>query len=160
MQCINDQLSIQMCKEEYKEALAAFRLPEEQARFTALPIEGLEADEGRHPIVILNGQEPVGFFVLHTSDRVKNYTDNPKAILLTALSINHAEQSKGYAKQAMIQLKNFVQHQFPGYNEVILAVNHKNIPAQKLYEKAGFLDTGRRREGINGEQFIYALKVI
>lgn len=160
MSCTIDQLSLHRYTEKDKETLAAFRLPDEQARFTALPLEVLEADEGKHPIVITYGQKPVGFFVLHTSERVKNYSDNPQAILLTALSINHIEQGKGYAKKAMLLLQDFVQNEFPEYNEVILAVNHKNIPAQKLYEKVGFRDTGRRREGIIGEQYIYELAVV
>ncbi|MDR9857021.1 GNAT family protein [Paenibacillus sp. VCA1] len=154
-----EQLSLQRYAEKDKEALAAFRLPAEQAQYTALPLEVLEPDEGKHPIVIVSGKGPVGFFVLHTSERVRDYTENLNALLLTALSINHVEQGKGYAKKAMLLLKDFVRSQFPAYDEVVLAVNHKNIPAQRLYEKAGFRDTGRRREGNLGEQYIYAMKV-
>lgn len=76
---MSHQVSLHQYSDEYQEALAAFELPEEQARFTALPMEVL--------------------------------------------------------------------------------VNHKNIPARQLYEKAGFQDTGRRRAGQIGEQFIYTLSV-
>ena len=44
--------------------------------------------------------------------------------------------------------------QFPTCNEVVLAVNHKNVPAQRLYERVGFQDTGRRRMGPIGEQWV------
>jgi len=159
MQTTSGQLSLQKYTDSHQRALAAFQLPEEQAKFTALPLEALEANEGRHPVVIIYGENPVGFFVLHNSGRVKDYTDNPGAMLLTALSINHVEQGKGYAKKAMILLKDFVAQHFSDYHEVVLAVNHKNIPAQKLYKKAGFQDTGRRREGELGEQYIYAISV-
>jgi RimJ/RimL family protein N-acetyltransferase len=142
---------------EYLETLKTFQLPQEQAQFTALPIEMLETTPVRHPIVILSNGEPVGFFVLHSSDRVKEYTDNPNAMLLTAFSINHSQQGKGFAQKGMEQLKDFVHQEFPICNEIVLAVNHKNIAAQKLYQKVGYKDTGRRKMGPIGEQFIYHL---
>lgn len=59
----------------------------------------------------------------------------------------------------MTLLKDFIQDVFPECDEIILAVNHKNIPAQKLYHNVGFADTGKRKEGPKGEQFIMALQV-
>lgn len=143
----------------YLNALSNFYLPADQEQFTALPVEMLETTDVRHPIVIVNQNEPVGFFVLHSSDRVAEYTDNPNALLLTALSINHAHQGKGFAQKGMKQLNDFVKQQFPQCNEIVLAVNQRNIPAQKLYEKAGFIDTGRRKIGKIGEHLILCLKL-
>ncbi|MBM7587181.1 RimJ/RimL family protein N-acetyltransferase [Bacillus pakistanensis] len=142
-------------KSEYFDSLKEFSLPEEQEQFTALPLENLEAANEKYPIVILNNRKPVGFFVLHSSARVNDYSDNPKAMLLTALSINYSEQGKGIAKRGMEQLKEFVNDSFPTCNEIVLAVNKRNIGAQKLYEKVGFQDTGQRKMGKIGEQFIY-----
>ena len=45
-------------------------------------------------------------------------------------------------------------------NEVVLAVNEKNIPAQNLYEKVGFQDKGFRRMGPIGQQIIMHLPII
>lgn len=151
------QITLKRYTTEFDEKLGKFELPVEQEQFTAMPIEMLEVTKERHPIVILSDLEPVGFFVLHSSDRVKEYSDNPKAMLLTALSINYSQQGKGYANKGMSLLKEIIYHEFPAYNEIVLAVNHKNIPAQKLYEKVGFIDTGRRKIGRIGEQFIYSL---
>lgn len=142
---------------EYVEELNSFELPEEQAQFTALPSKILEAIEGQHRIVILDEDEPVGFFILHKTERVKEYSDNPNAMLLTALSVNYSKQGKGYAKQAMFLLRDFVKTEFPDCDEIVLAVNHKNIPAQSLYAGVGFTDTGRRKNGPIGEQFILKL---
>ncbi|WP_057913627.1 GNAT family N-acetyltransferase [Peribacillus muralis] len=150
-----DEVVLQKYKPEHLEWLKAFELPKEQEKFTALPTKMLEITKERHPIVILNHNEPVGFFVLHSSDRVKDYTNNPKAMLLTALSINHSHQGRGFAYNGMKKIQSFVNQQFSNCDEIILAVNHKNVPAQKLYEKVGFKDTGTRKIGKIGEQYIY-----
>lgn len=59
----------------------------------------------------------------------------------------------------MSLLKDFVNRELSEYKETILAVNHKNVPAQKLCEKVGFSDTGRRKMGRIGEQFIFNISV-
>lgn len=55
---------------DYLDALNAFELPEEQGQFTALPNAFLDVAEGQYRIVILSDDEPVGFFLLHTTERV------------------------------------------------------------------------------------------
>lgn len=137
--------------------LKSFELPKEQEQFTSLPKNYVEVLEGQYRIVIVSDNEPVGFFILHSTDRVKDYTDNPHAMLLTALSIDLSQQGKGYAKQAMLFLRKFVKDEFPNCNEIVLAVNHKNTAAQKLYVKVGFQDTGMRKMGPIGEQYIMSL---
>ncbi|MBT2606002.1 GNAT family N-acetyltransferase [Bacillus sp. ISL-53] len=154
-----DYVELKHFSNEYLDVLNSFELPEEQVQFTALPNKILEATEGQHRIVILSENEPVGFFLLHSTERVKEYSDNPKAMLLTALSVNHAKQGKGYAKQGMLLLSDFVKSEFPNCDEIVLVVNHKNLPAQQLYLKVGFQDTGKRKIGPIGEQFIMNLSV-
>lgn len=150
-------LELKHFRKEHVEQLRSFQLPEVQEQFTSLPINYMEEIEGQHRVVITYDNRPVGFFILHTTDRVKEYTVNPNAMLLTSLSINHSEQGKGYAKQAMGLLRKFVLDEFPASNEIVLVVNHKNNPAQKLYEKVGFQDTGQRKIGPIGEQYIMNL---
>lgn len=154
-----EYIELQTYKQEHLEHLRAFTLPEEQEQFTALPVEMLEKSHERHPIVIVSDDVAVGFFVLHSSARVQEYSDNPNSMLLTAFSINHIHQGKGYAKSGMELLKGFVKQEFPTCNEIVLAVNKRNIPAQKLYEKVGYIDTGRRKMGKIGEQLILRLIV-
>lgn len=154
-----DAVALVRYSDRYLEALNNFVLPEDQIQFSALPKEVLHATEGAYPIVILNEGEAVGFFMLHSSDRVKNYTDNPKAMLLAALSTDQRHQRKGYAKAGMLALPSFMNREFEFCNEVVLVVNHKNIPAQNLYMNAGFIDTGERRMGPIGEQFVLSLKI-
>ncbi|MEF3303580.1 GNAT family N-acetyltransferase [Paenibacillus sp. GYB003] len=155
----SNDVELQFYEAGHLERLQAFRLPEQQEQFTALPVGMLEKTGERHPIVIMGRNEPVGFFVLHSGEKVKEYAENPNAMLLSAFSIDYAEQGKGYAKKGMGLLKRFVNRQFAKCDEIVLAVNRGNIPAQKLYEKAGFTDTGRRRTGPNGEQLVMSLAV-
>ncbi|MUK87904.1 GNAT family N-acetyltransferase [Ornithinibacillus sp. L9] len=155
-----DCITLKHFSNEYVDVLHTFELPEEQGQFTSLPINFKDVKKGQHRIVLLHETEPVGFFLLHETERVKDYTDNPNAMLLTSLSINHSHQGKGYAKQAMKILEEFVSVEFPQCNEIVLAVNHKNIAAQQLYKKVGFQDTGKKKNGPIGEQYILNLQLI
>lgn len=152
-------ISLQFYKPEYLEALQSYQLPEEQELYTALPIHRLDSTEGQYPIIITADNKPVGFFVLHENAYIHEYTANPHAFMLTAFSIDYAQQGQGYAATGLQLLKSFVPQHFPACNEIVLAVNHKNIPAQRLYMKAGFIDTGRRHKGIIGEQYILRLSL-
>ncbi|MGY3186187.1 GNAT family N-acetyltransferase [Lysinibacillus sp. TE18511] len=139
---------------EYIEELNTFVLTEEQKQFSSLPSKFEEVTEGQYRIVILSDNTPVGFFLLNSNERVKKYSNNLNALLLTALSINHTEQGKGYAKQGMTLLVKFVKTEFPNCNELVLVVDKDNIPAQKLYLKVGFEDTNERLIGRIGEEII------
>ncbi|MFS0673174.1 GNAT family N-acetyltransferase [Ornithinibacillus sp. 179-J 7C1 HS] len=156
---MDNSIKLSHYTKEYIEALSTFQLPDEQLQFTALPRKYIEVTEGQHRVVILNNLVPVGFFLLHATERVKEYSSNSKAMLLTSFSINRVEQGKGYAKQAMLLLKDFVTTEFPNCNEIVLAVNHKNIAAQQLYLNIGFQDTGKRKMGPIGEQWIMSMKL-
>ncbi|MFT4416194.1 GNAT family N-acetyltransferase [Fredinandcohnia humi] len=152
-----DYIELNHFSNEDIDALNSFELPEEQGQFTSLPINYNVATKGQNRIVILCNKEPVGFFILHSTDRVKDYSENPNAMLLTSFSITYPKQGKGYAKRAMFLLREFVATEFPHCNEIVLAVNHKNISAQHLYVKVGFKDTGKRKIGPIGEQYIMNL---
>ena len=131
MNILSETVKLERYKPEFLKVLTEFELPTEKAQYTALPTVMLEKlTDNQYPIVILSNNEPVGFFLLQSTDSVKEFTDNPRALLLTALSIDNSKQGKGFAKEAMNLIKQFVNQEFPEYNEIILAVNHKNIPAQ------------------------------
>ncbi|MED0989620.1 GNAT family N-acetyltransferase [Bacillus nitratireducens] len=151
-------------KEQYKEIIQSFTLPSEQVQFTTNPGELLEKaknDRTKNVVVILDySGVPVGVFALQTGDRVQEFTENKDAILLTSFSVNHNKQRKGYSKKSLALLQEFVKCYYPIKNEVILAVNEKNIPAQKLYEKVGFQDKGFRRMGPIGQQIIMHLPIM
>lgn len=155
-------VSLVFYKPEYKERLSNYSLSVEQQRYTAFPLDALqkcEVEPDRHPIVILYGNQPAGFFVLHGWEGVKDFSNNNEAILLRAYSINAEFQGKGIASQSINLLSPFVKKHFPDVNEIILAVNHANIVAQTVYKKGGFVDKGIRAMGREGEMFIYHLDI-
>ncbi|WP_235847678.1 GNAT family N-acetyltransferase [Paenibacillus tuaregi] len=137
--------------------LERYELPREQLQFTGMPIEMLalaETDSHRHPVIIMSPKGPVGFFILYDGHEVAEYTDHPAALILRAFSVNYALQGKGYAKQGLLQLEDYIRQHFPGIAKVVLAVNEQNGPAQALYAGVGFEDEGRIRTGPIGRQFI------
>jgi GNAT superfamily N-acetyltransferase len=153
-------VELHLYKPEHREALAAFYLPDEQAQFTGMPedmIRKSQEDPHRHPIVILQDSRPVGFFILYDGEEIQEYTPNPKALLLRAFSINHADQGKGYAKKGLLHLREFANENFPAAEEITLAVNYKNIPAKNLYLACGFQDKGQTRIGPKGPQHVLSL---
>ncbi|WP_127593140.1 GNAT family N-acetyltransferase [Paenibacillus lautus] len=154
-----EQIQLEFRSAEHLPILNEFELPDDQVQFTAHPKEALNLVEGQFPIVILADDHPVGFFILHATERVKEYTSNSHAMLLTTLSIDHRQQRKGYARRGMLALPSFIRSQFPSCDEVVLVVNHKNVPAQQLYERVGFEDTGRRRMGPIGEQWVMNITI-
>ena len=54
-----------------------------------------------------------GSFRIGNGDRVKEFTDNEDALLLTSFSINHNRQRKGFAKKSLLLLEEFVKRYFP-----------------------------------------------
>jgi|GEM_PF-4499278 len=78
-----------------------------------------------------------------------------KALLIRSLAVNPLEQGKGFAFQAMNILPEFVNKHYPEVNKLVLIVNAKNMPAQKLYQKAGFVEHSSRLHEIHGVQLIY-----
>jgi RimJ/RimL family protein N-acetyltransferase len=144
-------------EEMYQAALEGFYLTEEQLNFTASPKAALEiskTDKDRHPTVFLSGDVPVGFFVLHVGENIRPFTSNPNAILLRAFSIDFEHQGKGFAKEVLRILPDFVGEHFHEVDEIVLAVNETNPLARRLYEKSGFIDKGFRRKVYKGEQII------
>lgn len=152
-----EELSLEFYNEKYDMELEKFELEKEQENFTAYPKEIIETltDIERYFILIVHGKKVVGYFVLHENNGPVEIGCHDKALLIRALAINKKEQKKGYALSAMKMLPDFVDKYFKSITELVLIVNHANIPAQGLYIKAGFADTGMRRNGKHGLQYIY-----
>ncbi|MBU5441269.1 GNAT family N-acetyltransferase [Paenibacillus sp. MSJ-34] len=158
----DQSVKLERYEAKFDEFVRQFELPEEQAVFTGIPAQMVgeaQGDANKHPIVITADSVPVGFFVLVSGERVKEYTVNPNALLLIAFSIDYRRQRKGYAKQGLESLHRFVPAHFPVIDEIVLSVNLRNVAAQTLYAKAGFEDRGGRKTGPIGEQKIMHLRL-
>ncbi|QOV11251.1 GNAT family N-acetyltransferase [Viridibacillus arvi] len=146
----------------YKSQIECYQLTDEQLQFTGSPVESIfvaKSDEDRYPILVLDDEEIVSYFVLHMNEGVSPYSNNQKAILLRTFSTDYRYQGRGYAKQSLLELPKFVKMNFSDITEVVLAVNVKNIAAQSLYLKCGFIDEGARIMGSHGELIIMSLKI-
>lgn len=145
-------------EETFKDQLLSFQLPPEQAEFTGLPEQTLQdacTDASKMGVVIAQGDRAVGFFVLHTGEGIADFfQDYSGAVLLRAFLMDYACQGQGFAKTAMALLPDFVRRHYPEAQQIVLAVNERNIPAGQLYARAGFQDYGLRRSGSKGTQLI------
>lgn len=139
-----------------------YDLPSSQLEFAGLPQDIIERDAEnplKHFVIIKVRDEVAGFFELDESADRRKYSDNPKALLLRGYSVNPKFQGRGIATGSIYALPEFIKEEFPQFNEVVLGVNARNKPAQKLFEKAGFEDTGRRFMRSNGEQIVMCMQV-
>lgn len=144
-------------EDEYKDMIENYVLSDEQLIFTDEPKDCVELsniDSERHSILTIEKDELVTFFVLHEKSGVEPYSNNQQAILLRAFSTDFRHQGKGYAKQSLLLLPEFVRTHYAIINEIVLAVNVKNTAAQKLYKKCGFVDQGVRKMGRKDELII------
>lgn len=154
---MSQSINLVFYNNEFDEELQGFELDSVQAQFTAYPKEIIKTlvDSERHYILIVRDERVVGYLVLHENNGPMEIGSHNKALLIRALAISKKEQGKGYAFSAMKRLPDFTKEHFRNVVELVLVVNHANVPAQNLYRKAGFIDTGMRRSGKHGLQYIY-----
>jgi ribosomal protein S18 acetylase RimI-like enzyme len=148
--------------EKYKEQLSVFHLPEQQLEFTSMPLEKIEnphISNNTVHVLILENEEPAGYFALEDGEKLHKYSDNQHARLLTSFSIDSGQQGKGLAKKGLSLLPAFVRDHLPGVNEVVLGVNKRNEAAISLYLKTGFVDEGEPYVGPKGPQYVLHLRV-
>ncbi|EUJ44512.1 GNAT family N-acetyltransferase [Paenilisteria rocourtiae] len=142
------------------EALKKYQLTNDE--FSAHPVELLEQASqtySYHCVLVYDSEAVVGFFVLDSGDGVKTYTMEQNALLLRGYSIDSSVQGRGYGANSLAELKAYVRNNFKRVSTVVLAVNKRNIPAQKLYLKSGFTETSSVVLGPRGEQFVYELRI-
>jgi ribosomal protein S18 acetylase RimI-like enzyme len=154
----------QMLIKKYDEAFSAliqeYQLTEQQLLYTGtpeLPLKIALTNSYVHPIIGIEEKQLTNFFVLDEGKDIHLYTSNQQALLLRTFSTDARYQRRGYAKQVLQLLPVFVQEHFPEANELVLAVNQRNLPAQKLYEQSGFHYTNKLVTGPAGEQLVMSL---
>ena len=155
-------MNLYFYNETLSKEIEQYVITEEQLRFTGTPQENImlsNSDADRYPILVMENEQLVTFFVLHKNEGVKPYSNNNKAILIRAFSTDFHHQGKGYATMALQQLPDFVKAHFNEINELVLAVNSKNDVAQNLYKKCGYIDEGVRTMGTRGELIVMSYRI-
>lgn len=135
----------------------------EENPYTVMPMDGMTEslhEYEKHPILILNEEEMVGFFILQTGESILKYTSNPHAILLKAHSVDKRYQKQGYGKASMEKLPEFIKKYFSSINEIILLIDYDNISGQMMYLKSGFKDTKNKVKELDGYKFVYSKSLV
>ncbi|MFD1030008.1 GNAT family N-acetyltransferase [Metaplanococcus flavidus] len=139
-----------------------YELPSDQLQFSGMPQDIIERDKEnplKHLVIIQVRNEAAGFLELDESEDRKKYSNNPNALLLRGFSVNPKYQGRGIATGSIYALPEFLRSEFPSFTEVVLGVNARNKPAKRLFEKAGFEDTGRRYMRTSGEQIVMSMRI-
>ena len=131
-------------RDEYKEDVVNYFLTDEMTYFTGTPQEN----------IALSQKKLVTFFVLDAGPQKADYTDENDALLLRSFSTDARFLRRGYAKEALRLLPDFVKTHFPAMKQIVLAVNKKNSAAKKLYYSVGFVDSGEEKMGPKGPQHL------
>jgi diamine N-acetyltransferase len=86
------------------------------------------------PLAICDGDEPVGFALYGR----QSSTD---WLYIARFMIDQRHQGKGYGRQGLNALIEHMRTEHPG-EEIQLSIVPANLGAKRLYESAGFIDTG------------------
>ena len=118
-------------------------------------VEKSKKDQDRFPIVILDddGCQLIGCFCLHINRGPKEYGYEQKdAALIRGFSIDDNFKNQGYGSKALSDVFEFIDSTLKmDINHVILAVNERNIVAQKAYQNSGFWVVKRGIKGKKGK---------
>lgn len=139
-----------------------YELPSDQLEFSGMPQDIIDRDKDnplKHFVIIHARNETAGFLELDESDDRKKYSNNPHSLLLRGFSVNPKFQGRGIATGSIYALSDFIRAEFPAIDEIVLGVNARNKPAKRLFEKAGFEDTGRRFMRTSGEQIVMCMRI-
>lgn len=151
----NDITFKEYTRDNWEKALKLEVLPE-QKKFAPTIAESLASayikpwDEALDPYLIYLDDKMIGaFYLSYTPDSKNNYW-------IGGFMIDKNYQNKGYGRQVLPDILNFISKAYPKCEEIKLTVEQDNIVAQKLYKSLGFDDTGKKNR--YGE-IIYTLPV-
>lgn len=121
-------------------------------------IDKYRLDHNRYPVAILNNEENkiIGFFCFHSGSGPQEYGfyQNDYA-LIRGFSIDDRYRNQGYSSKALKDIFQFIDLTLNlKTNHIILAVNEKNLQAQKAYKNSGFSIIKRNVKGKKGNLLI------
>ena len=116
-------------------------------------LRGADGAGDEYPFAIYAFCEVVGFVLLRAQQLAPSWAP-PDAVTLHNLRIDREQQGRGYAKQAIKLLLEWVTANLRTARRVALCVNHSNEHARRIYLACGFADTGQTIVGTLGPQSI------
>jgi diamine N-acetyltransferase len=93
------------------------------------------------PYGVCDGPLMVGFLMLAYEP------GTPDNYWLSHFYVDRRYQGRGYGAAALEALVALLRQEHPGCRALHLTVHGDNVPARKLYERAGFVDTRARSYG-------------
>jgi RimJ/RimL family protein N-acetyltransferase len=135
-------ITIEKMTSQHLGEIIALRVGEEQQQFVGAIDDILTIINAQiRPHVIIAGDQVVGFFLIDTIYVQTNDVATLQSLGLRKFFIDKQHQGKGYAKQTLQLLPDYLTATYPNYTDVFLTVNCKNETAKNLYLKSGFQDT-------------------
>jgi len=94
------------------------------------------------------GKELIGFFSLIY------LPDEPTFCYLGGFLIDARFQGQGHGRAALAEIMRFVHNEYPHCVDLFLSVHPQNQIAEQLYQRAGFVKTGKWLDGEAEMRFV------
>ena len=150
-------MKVRFYRSSDREALQAYQLTD--LRFTSHPSQAVADLENRYAILGLEEDQIVTFLILDAGEEKYTYGSQPDSLLLRNFSTDEAFQMRGYGRETLKFLPDFIREHLPMYKSIILGVNERNQVASYLYRENGFSKQPQRILGPAGWQEVYELKI-
>ncbi|HTV85076.1 MAG TPA: GNAT family N-acetyltransferase [Dyella sp.] len=135
----------------WRDALLSLRVTAPQRDFVSDIEPSLidaERCQGSTPMAILRGEVPVGYYRIEAQARSLADCDFDRpAVGLRSFFIDYRWQGQGLATQALQALIGDLAGRHPEAQLLVLLTHGRNLPALRLYLRAGFVDTGQLYHG-------------
>ncbi|MEZ4520440.1 MAG: GNAT family N-acetyltransferase [Thermomicrobiales bacterium] len=151
MTSIDQCIVLEPVTETNFEEVFALNVTDDQRRFVAsnvLSVAQAYVFKCWEPYAIRIGPTLVGFTLLYFDPA----GDEPTTASIVRFMIDRHQQRRGYGGRAMAAIVHTLRKR-TGVESIELCVHPENTVARKLYESAGFSDTGR----MYGYEMIYEL---
>ena len=121
------------------------------------PIQEILAapEQGCNHHIIKRGTSIIGFFSIDTAYSTRYSFASPAALGLRNFFLDRHYQGKGLGAMSLAALPGYLAAQYAAWQRIYLTVNCKNTGAYKLYQRAGFKNSGELYYGgSSGPQYI------
>ncbi|MEJ6394013.1 GNAT family N-acetyltransferase [Gymnodinialimonas sp. 2305UL16-5] len=117
-------------------------LPEDQQVFGGRPAAAFDDLPDCMDLFGIEGAgQPVGLFRIDRDYERYDFAE-PGDMGLRFFIVDHGHQGQGIAAAALAALPDLVRRRYPDARAMALTVNLRNHGAYRVYQRAGFVDTG------------------